>query len=49
MSESAAEASASYLNERLRQLNCRYAQGFAFGAAMVGAELGKKLAAQMGK
>ena len=35
--------------ERLRQLNCRYAQGFAFGAAMVGAELGKKLAAQMGK
>jgi diguanylate cyclase (GGDEF)-like protein/PAS domain S-box-containing protein len=35
--------------ERLRQLNCRYAQGFAFGAAMVGAELGKKLAAQLGK
>jgi diguanylate cyclase (GGDEF)-like protein len=35
--------------ERLRQLNCRYAQGFAFGAAMVGSELGKKLAAQMGK
>ena len=35
--------------ERLRQLNCRYAQGFAFGAAMTGGELGKKLAAQMGK
>ncbi len=35
--------------ERLRQLNCRYAQGFAFGAAMTGAELGKKLAAQLGK
>jgi PAS domain S-box/diguanylate cyclase (GGDEF) domain len=35
--------------ERLRQLNCRYAQGFAFGAAMAGAELGRKLAAQLGK
>jgi diguanylate cyclase (GGDEF)-like protein/PAS domain S-box-containing protein len=35
--------------ERLRQLNCRYAQGFAFGAAMAGMELGKKLAAQMGR
>ena len=35
--------------ERLRQLNCRYAQGFAFGTAIVGAELGKKLAAQLGK
>jgi len=35
--------------ERLRQLNCRYAQGFAFGAAMTGAELGKKIAAQMGR
>jgi EAL domain-containing protein (putative c-di-GMP-specific phosphodiesterase class I) len=35
--------------ERLRQLNCRYAQGFAFGAAMTGAELGKKLAAQLGR
>ncbi|MBB4053259.1 diguanylate cyclase (GGDEF)-like protein/PAS domain S-box-containing protein [Devosia subaequoris] len=35
--------------ERLRQHNCRYAQGFAFGSAVVGAELGKKLAAQMGK
>jgi EAL domain-containing protein (putative c-di-GMP-specific phosphodiesterase class I) len=35
--------------ERLRQLNCRYAQGFAFGAAMTGVELGKKLAAQMGR
>ena len=35
--------------ERLRQHNCRYAQGFAFGTAIVGAELGKKLATQMGK
>jgi diguanylate cyclase (GGDEF)-like protein len=35
--------------ERLQQLNCQYAQGFAFGAAMSGAELGKKLAAQMGR
>lgn len=35
--------------ERLRQLNCRFAQGFAFGAAMTGVELGKKLAAQLGK
>lgn len=35
--------------ERVRQLNCRYAQGFAFGAAMVGSELGKKLSAQMGR
>ncbi len=34
--------------ERLRQLNCRYAQGFAFGAAISGAELGRKIAAQMG-
>ncbi|HEV7718940.1 MAG TPA: bifunctional diguanylate cyclase/phosphodiesterase, partial [Arsenicitalea sp.] len=32
--------------DRLRQLNCRYAQGFAFGAAMSGPELQKKLAAQ---
>ncbi|UXN73701.1 EAL domain-containing protein [Devosia sp. A8/3-2] len=35
--------------ERLRQLNCRYAQGFAFGAAMTGAEFGKKLAAQLAR
>lgn len=35
--------------ERLRQLNCRYAQGFAFGAAISGAELGRKIAAQMGR
>ena len=35
--------------ERLRQLNCRYAQGFAFGAAMTGAEFGRKLAAQLGR
>ena len=30
--------------DRLQQLNCHYAQGFAFGAAMTGAELFKKLA-----
>jgi|EndMetStandDraft_2_1072991.scaffolds.fasta_scaffold02221_4 diguanylate cyclase (GGDEF)-like protein len=35
--------------ERLQQLNCQYAQGFAFGAAMPGAEFGKKLAAQFGR
>jgi diguanylate cyclase (GGDEF)-like protein/PAS domain S-box-containing protein len=35
--------------ERLQRLSCHYAQGFAFGAAMGGAELGKKLAAQYGK
>jgi diguanylate cyclase (GGDEF)-like protein len=35
--------------ERLQQLNCQYAQGFAFGAAMSGAELGKKLSAQLGR
>jgi len=35
--------------ERLQQLNCHYAQGFAFGAAMSGAELGKRLAAQFGR
>jgi EAL domain-containing protein (putative c-di-GMP-specific phosphodiesterase class I) len=33
--------------ERLQQLNCQYAQGFAFGAAMTGAELGKRLQAQL--
>ena len=32
--------------ERLRALSCRYAQGFAFGAAMPGPELQKKLQAQ---
>ena len=35
--------------ERLQQLNCQYAQGFAFGAAMSGADFGKKLAAQLGR
>ena len=35
--------------ERLQQLNCQFAQGFAFGAAMSGVELGKKLAAQLGR
>jgi diguanylate cyclase (GGDEF)-like protein len=33
--------------ERLQQLNCQFAQGFAFGAAMSGQELGKKLSAQI--
>jgi len=33
--------------ERLRKLDCRYAQGFAFGAAMTGAEFYKKLSAQL--
>ncbi|MDR3476019.1 MAG: EAL domain-containing protein [Devosia sp.] len=32
--------------DRLRQLGCNYAQGFAFGAAMTGAELQKKLQSQ---
>ena len=35
--------------ERLRQLNCRYAQGFAFGTAMTGPEMAKKLLAQLGR
>ncbi len=35
--------------ERLRQFNCRFAQGFAFGGAMTGLELGKKLATQFGR
>lgn len=35
--------------ERLRQLNCRFAQGFAFGAVMTGQELAKKLLAQAGR
>ncbi|MCS6761515.1 MAG: EAL domain-containing protein [Candidatus Devosia symbiotica] len=34
--------------ERLRTMNCRYAQGYAFGAAMTGPEFGKKLASQLG-
>ena len=32
--------------ERLQQLNCQYAQGYAFGAAMSGQELGKRLQSQ---
>ncbi|WDR06552.1 EAL domain-containing protein [Devosia rhodophyticola] len=35
--------------ERLRQLNCRYAQGFAFGAAMSASEFSKQLNAQMAR
>ena len=35
--------------ERLQQLNCQFAQGFAFGSAMSGADFGKKLAAQFGR
>ncbi|MDP1732343.1 MAG: EAL domain-containing protein [Devosia sp.] len=35
--------------ERLQQLNCHYAQGYAFGAAMTGPELTKRLAAQFGR
>jgi EAL domain-containing protein (putative c-di-GMP-specific phosphodiesterase class I) len=35
--------------ERLQQLNCQFAQGFAFGAAMNGSEFGKKFAAQLGR
>jgi EAL domain-containing protein (putative c-di-GMP-specific phosphodiesterase class I) len=35
--------------DRLRSLNCRYAQGFAFGAAMSGADLQKKLQAQVAR
>ncbi len=34
--------------ERLQQLNCQYAQGFAFGAAMTGQELTKRLQTQLG-
>lgn len=34
--------------ERLKSLNCRYAQGFAFGAAMPASEFQRKLAAQIG-
>ena len=32
--------------DRLRELGCNYAQGFAFGAAMTGAEIQKKLQSQ---
>lgn len=35
--------------ERLRQLNCRLAQGFAFGPAITGSELTRKIATQLGK
>lgn len=35
--------------ERLQELNCHYAQGFAFGSAMSGAELGKRLATQFSR
>ncbi len=35
--------------DRLRALNCRYAQGFVFGTAISGAELGKKIATQLGR
>ena len=35
--------------ERLRQFNCNLAQGFAFGGAMTGLELGKRLATQFGR
>jgi diguanylate cyclase (GGDEF)-like protein len=35
--------------ERLQELNCQYAQGFAFGSAMSGADLGKRLATQFAR
>lgn len=35
--------------DRLRALNCRYAQGYAFGAAITGADFGRKLSAQLGR
>jgi diguanylate cyclase (GGDEF)-like protein len=35
--------------ERLQQLNCQFAQGYAFGAAMSPADFSKKLAAQFGR
>ncbi|MHB1109056.1 MAG: EAL domain-containing protein [Devosia sp.] len=35
--------------ERLQLLNCHYAQGYAFGAAMTGAELTKRMASQFGR
>jgi EAL domain-containing protein (putative c-di-GMP-specific phosphodiesterase class I) len=33
--------------ERLKQLDCRLGQGFAFGAAMTAPEFAKQLAAQL--
>jgi len=35
--------------ERLRELGCRFGQGFAFGSAMAGPELFKRLQAQQGR
>lgn len=35
--------------DRLRKLNCRFAQGFAFGAAMTASEFGKQLTAQLAR
>jgi diguanylate cyclase (GGDEF)-like protein len=35
--------------ERLQNLNCHYAQGYAFGAAMTGPEMTKRLSAQFGR
>ena len=35
--------------ERLQPLNCHYAQGFAFGAAMTGPEFAKRLSQQLGR
>jgi EAL domain-containing protein (putative c-di-GMP-specific phosphodiesterase class I) len=35
--------------DRLQQLNCHYAQGFAFGSVMTGAEMLKKLQAQLAR
>jgi EAL domain-containing protein (putative c-di-GMP-specific phosphodiesterase class I) len=35
--------------ERLRQLNCKMVQGFAFGPVLTGPELAKKLLAQLGR
>ena len=35
--------------ERLKQLNCRLGQGFAFGAAMTAPEFAKQLAAQLAR
>ena len=35
--------------ERLQQLNCQFAQGFAFGAAMTAQDFTKRLAAQLGR
>lgn len=35
--------------DRLQQLNCHYAQGFAFGSAMTGTEMLKKLQAQVAR